>query len=107
MGKKKIEKAQNVVITLNNNVEILQQKGIDTSFVKPLEVSVNALVKLKKEISTMSEKLKAKKELFKQKEEEASTDLKSAKAIIKTNLGKIAKENKLKIKKTIKEDNSK
>ena len=86
-SKKSIEKAFEVVNAFKVNAEVLQINEHDLEFVKTLESSVRELDKLEKELSTLKEKLKTKKLLFEQQKGLTLEYVKTAKKILKKELG--------------------
>ena len=86
MGKKKNEKAKNVINVLKENLVSLHEKSIDSSIYVTLENTVNEISKLEKEITILSENISDEKVLLKQKKEELLKIIKSAKSFIKINL---------------------
>lgn len=86
MGKKKNEKAKNVINVLKENLVSFQEKGIDSAIYVTLENSVNEISKLEKEITILSENISDEKVLLKHKKEDLQKTIKSAKSFIKINL---------------------
>lgn len=90
-SKNSTEKAFEVVNIFKANVEVLQKTEQDKAFLKTLEASVRKMDKLEKEIVAMKEKLKTKKSVFEQEKEITLEYIRTAKKIIKKELGKTPK----------------
>jgi hypothetical protein len=88
------EKAFEVVNVLKTNVEILQEKGKDTAFIKTLETSVKKMDRLEKELVTLKERLNIKKSVFEQEKEVTLGLVRAAKNVLKEEVGKKKKSEK-------------
>ena len=77
-------KAVELVGTLKANVDILKEKGQDIEFVKTLDFAVRKLVRHEKEINTLKERLKTKKEALEQEKAQTLEFAKSAGKIVKS-----------------------
>jgi uncharacterized protein YwqG len=86
-SKNSIEKGFEVVNTFKQHAEILQKNEQDKEFVKTLESSVREADKLEKEMLTLKEKLKTKKLLFERQKELTLEYVRTAKKILKKELG--------------------
>ena len=87
-AKTSIEKAYEIVNTFKVNAEILQKSEQDKEFVKTLESSVRNMDKMEKELLTLKEKLKDKKSVFEQERVLTRDYIRTAKKILKKELGK-------------------
>ena len=91
MKKKKLkistQKAFEVVNNLKANVEILKEKGEDTVFIKTLEASVKKMDRLEKELVTLKERLKTKKNVFEQEKELTLELVSDAQKVLKKEMG--------------------
>ena len=88
------DKAIEVVNSLKANVEILVEKGQDTTFIKALETSVKKMERLEKELVTLKERLSSKKVVFEQEKELTFEFVRNAKKILKKEIGKEQKPEK-------------
>jgi len=79
---KKIEKAINLLAVLKENLQNLQEKGIDTTMIVTIEKSIKELVKIENEIVSLSTKLEGKIILKKQKKDDLSQLIKSTNNIL-------------------------
>ena len=91
MKKKKLKnstvKAFEIVNTLKANIEILKGKGQDTTFIKTLETSVKKIDRLEKELVTLKERVRTKKDVLEQEKELTLELVKSAKKVLKSEVG--------------------
>jgi len=91
MKKKKLKnstiKAFEVVNSLKASVEILKEKGHDTTFIKNLETSVKKMDRLEKELVTLKERVRTKKDVLEQEKELTLELVKSAKKVLKSEVG--------------------
>ena len=85
--KNSTEKAFEVVNTFKTNAEILQKSEQDKELVKTLDASVRKMDKLEKELIALKERIKIKKSAFEQQQELTSEYIRTAKKILKTELG--------------------
>jgi len=107
MKKKKLknstEKAFKVVNLLKENAEILHERGNDTLFISELEVSVQKLEELEKELAALKETMNDKKSIFKNEKELVFNLIKNAEKLIKKEVVKKQKPEQKEQEKTIEE----
>jgi len=82
--KNSTEKALELVGTLKANVAILKEKGQEVEFVKTLDIAVRKLVRHEKEIDTLKERLKTKKEALELEKVQTLELVKDARKIVKS-----------------------
>ena len=91
MKKKKLKnstvKAYEVVNSLKANIEILKDKGQDITFIKVLETSVKKMDRQEKELVTLKERVRTKKDIFEQEKEITLELVKNAKKVLKKEVG--------------------
>jgi len=108
MKKKKLknstEKAFKVVNLLKENAEILHERGNDTLFISELEVSVQKLEELEKELAALKETMNDKKDFFKHEKEIMLELVKNAEKVLKK---EVSKKQKPEQKKQLKTTNEK
>lgn len=102
--KEKAEKAIEFAEILKSSVDLLKENGQDTEFVKTFDLTVRKLVKLQKELITLKDKVRTKKEMIQEIREQAIEQSRVAMKITKDlpeiKKEKTKKEKKQKVEKT-------